>query len=279
MRDLFTPETLDIELGNDQQLNLQSNLQIELQKPQKLQKLQKPQKLQGLQRFLPLALGILSIGFVDPVMAQERMLRTLSVSGRGVETIAATIARVNLGVEFQGKNANEVQQEVASRSNAVVNLLRAQNVENLQTRGIRLEPVYSYTNDRQELIGYRGTNTLSFQVAPDRAGQIVDGAVQAGATRIEGINFTATDAAIDQAQQQALRLATQDAQKQADTVLSSLNLTRREIVNIQVNGASPPPPILVRAASESFASFGGAPTPVIPGEQRVEASVTLTISY
>ncbi|NJL89243.1 MAG: SIMPL domain-containing protein [Coleofasciculaceae cyanobacterium SM2_1_6] len=265
-----------MEQGNDQELNLQ-NLQIEPQKLHKLQKLQKSQKLQGLSRFLPLVLGILSIGLADPVAAQERMLRTLSVSGRGVETIAATIARVDLGVEFQGKNASEVQQEVASRSNAVVNLLRTQNVENLQTRGIRLEPVYNYANDRQELIGYRGTNKLSFRVAPDRAGQIVDGAVQAGATRIEGINFTASDAAIDQAQQQALRLATQDAQKQADTVLSSLNLTRREIVNIQVNGATPPPPIFLRAASEAFAQ--GAPTPVIPGDQRVEASVTLTISY
>lgn len=265
MHELLTTRLLNAVPKPRQSLNLQRALP-------------KSQKLPNLQVLLPLALGILSIGFSDPVAAQERMLRTLTVSGRGVERIATTITRVELGVEFQGKNANEVQQEVASRSNAVVSALRAQNVDNLQTTGIRLEPVYDYNNNRQDLIGYRGTNTLSFRAAPDRTGQIVDAAVQAGVTRIDGISFTATDAAINQAQQQALRLATQDAQRQADTVLNSLNLTRREIVNIQVNGASPPPPIFLQASTETFAR-AGAPTPILASEQAVEASVTLTISY
>ena len=233
--------------------------------------------LRSLQKLLPLALGVLSISLASPVWGQERMLRTLTVNGRGVETIPTTITRVELGVEVQGKNANEVQQELARRSSAVVDALRSRNVENLQTTGIRLNPVYEYLNNRQELKGYNGVNTVSFRVAPDRAGQVIDAAVQAGATRINGVSFTASDAAINQAQQQALRLATQDAQRQADTVFSSLNLTRREIVNIQINGATPPP-------MPSQAQFARSPresdiTPVLPGDQKVEAGVTLTISY
>ena len=233
--------------------------------------------LRSLQKLLPLALGVLSISLASPVWGQERMLRTLTVNGRGVETIPTTITRVELGVEVQGKNANEVQQELARRSSVVVDALRSRNVENLQTTGIRLNPVYEYLNNRQELKGYNGVNTVSFRVAPDRAGQVIDAAVQAGATMINGVSFTASDAAIDQAQQQALRRATQDAQRQADTVFSSLNLTRREIVNIQINGATPPPMPLQ-------AQFARSPresdiTPVLPGDQKVEAGVTLTISY
>lgn len=233
--------------------------------------------LHSLQKLLPLALGVLSLSFANPVWGQERMLRTLTVNGRGVETIPTTITRVELGVEVQGKNASEVQQELAKRSSAVVDILRSRNVENLQTTGIRLNPVYEYTNNRQELKGYNGVNTVSFRVAPDRAGQVIDAAVQGGATIINGVSFTASDTAIDQAQQQALRRATQDAQRQADTVLSSLNLTRREIVNIQINGATPPPMLL----QAQFARSPGAGdiTPVLPGDQKVEAGVTLTISY
>lgn len=232
--------------------------------------------LRSLQGLLPLAVGILTISLANPVWGQERMLRTLVVNGRGTETIPTTITRVELGVEVQGKNANEVQQELARRSSAVVEALRSRNVENLQTTGIRLNPIYEYLNNRQELKGYSGVNTVSFRVAPDRAGQIIDAAVQAGATMINGVSFTATDAAIDQAQQQALRLATQDAQRQADTVLSALNLTRREVVNIQINGAAPPPMLLQAQFARTAA---GDTTPVLPGDQKVEAGVTLTISY
>ena len=243
----------------------------------KLKNKQQQLALHSLQKLLPLALGVLSLSFANPVWGQERMLRTLTVNGRGVETIPTTITRVELGVEVQGKNASEVQQELAKRSSAVVDILRSRNVENLQTTGIRLNPVYEYTNNRQELKGYNGVNTVSFRVAPDRAGQVIDAAVQGGATIINGVSFTASDTAIDQAQQQALRRATQDAQRQADTVLSSLNLTRREIVNIQINGATPPPMLL----QAQFARSPGAGdiTPVLPGDQKVEAGVTLTISY
>ena len=44
----------------------------------------------------------------------SRMLRTLTVSGRGTESIQTTIAQVRLGVEAQGKTAGEVQAAIAS---------------------------------------------------------------------------------------------------------------------------------------------------------------------
>jgi uncharacterized protein YggE len=102
--------------------------------------------------------------------------------------------------------------------------------------------------------------------------------VKAGATRIEGVSFTASDSAIATAQKQALRQATQDAQQQADAVLSALNLTRKDIVNIQINGATPPPPMPLLERTSDF-SQKAADTPIISGEQEVQASVTLQISY
>lgn len=227
---------------------------------------------------ITLVLGLLVMGMSNPIMAQERLMRTLTVTGQGIERIPTTTAQVQLGVEVQGETAAGVQQDVARRSTAVVELLRSRNVEQLQTTGIRLNPVYSYENNRQRLIGYSGSNTVSFRVPPERAGTLLDDAVEAGATRIDSISFMASDSAIATAQKQALQEATQDAQQQADAVLSALNLTRKDIVNIQINGATPPPPMPLLLERANLAA-DAAKTPVIGGEQEVQASVTLQISY
>ncbi|MFQ4146812.1 SIMPL domain-containing protein [Chlorogloeopsis sp. ULAP02] len=222
------------------------------------------------------------VTFAQPVWAQEKekMFRTLTVTGRGVESIPATLAQVVLGVEVQAKTAQEAQQETARRSKAVVALLKSRNVQKLQTTGITLNPVYSYKDNVQRLTGYVATNTVSFRIATEQAGTLLDEAVKAGATQISSISFVATDEAIAQAQKQALQEATQEAQQQADAVFSSLGFQRKEVVSIQINGASAPPPPprpLLRAEAGKLAQ--DASTPVEGGEQQVEASVTLQISY
>lgn len=227
---------------------------------------------------LPIAFGLITLALASPALAQEKMLRTLTVTGRGVEMIPTTLSEVRLGVEVQGKTAEAVQQEAAKRSSAVVSLLRSRNVEKLETTGINLNPTYSYEDGKQRLTGYVATNTVSFRVDTQRAGTIIDEAVNVGATRIDGVSFVAADSAIATAQKQALREATEDAQAQANAVLSSLNLTPKEIVSIQINGASTPPPMPVYAKLQAERA-DAASTPVIGGEQQVDANVTLQISY
>lgn len=229
------------------------------------------------------SLLLVSLSWVDPARAQtpETPLRTLSVTGRGVETVQTTKAEVRLGVEAQGKTAQAVQQEVARRSAAVVALLKSRQVERLETTGISLNPTYSYQDNRPpQLTGFTASNIVSFRVATDQAGPLLDQAVQAGATRIDGLSFIAADEATNKAQQQALREAVQDAQAQANAVLAALGFRPRQVVSIQVNGAtvSPPPPRPL-AAEADRASQLAAKTPIIGGEQDVEASVTLQISY
>lgn len=239
---------------------------------------QLPQR--GLLAILPIALSLLSLTAVEPALAEEQLLRTITVSGQGTESVQTSLTEVRLGVEAQGETAEEVQQEVARRSNAVVELLRSRNVSQLQTTGVNLNPLYDYSNNRQRIIGYAASNTVSFEIATDRAGTILDDAVNAGATRIDGIRFVASDEAIAQAQQVALREATEAALDQADAVLAALGLNRREVVNVQVNGANPPQPIFFDASVMQRAeAASSAPSPVIGGEQEVQAAVTLQISY
>lgn len=209
-------------------------------------------------------------------------MRTLTVTGLGKESIATTRSQVQLGVEAQGKTAVEVQQEVAERSTRVVEFLRSRNVDKLQTTGISLNPQYDYSNNRQQIIGYTATNTVSFEISTDQTGSLLDQAVQAGASRIDSVGFIAADDAIAAARQQAIREAIQDAQSQAQAALDALGLSSQEIIGIQINGAAMPPPIPFnanQAFARSAAVEDSAATPVVSGEQEVQASVTLQVRY
>jgi uncharacterized protein YggE len=244
----------------------------------------KPNKLTrttfGLSSAVLLAMGGLSIMPMnaDPVMANEVMARVLTVTGTGNEFVTTTLSQVNLGVEVRGETAEAAQEEAARRSNAVVQLLRSRQVDKLQTTGINLSPVYNYNNNEQRLIGYTATNTVSFRVPTEQAGALLDEAVKAGASRIDSVSFVASDEAIAQAQQISLREAVQQAQSQADTVLAALGLRRQEIVGVQINHASAPPPMPLLRQSMAMEA-AAAPTPVIGGEQEVQTTVTLQIRY
>ncbi len=237
------------------------------------------------------SIGAIAIGMTAPpsVRAQMRpitaqpapMLRTLTVTGQCIEKIPATLANVQLGVEAQGKTAQQVQQEVAKRSTAVVALLKSRNVAKLQTTGINLSPQYDYNNGKQTLRGYQATNTVSFRVPTEQAGVIMDDAVKAGASRIDSVSFAATEEAIAAAQKVALRKATKNAQEQGAAVLDSLGLAPKEVVSIQLNGANVPAPTPYPTATAKVMLQGAdsLSTPVQGGEQSVDASVTLQISY
>ncbi|WOD40256.1 SIMPL domain-containing protein [Nodosilinea sp. E11] len=217
--------------------------------------------------------------FTPTAIAQEITMRTLMVTGQGEESVPTTKTQVDLGVDVQGTDAAAVQREVAQRTAAVVELLRSRQVEKLETTGIQLSPRYNYENGRSEVIGYSGSNTVQFRMPTERVGTLLDDAVNAGANQIRGISFVADDAALEAARQAALRNAVDDAQAQANTVLNSLNLRPEEVVSIQINGAASPPPVPMPRVAEYSRAQADVATPVVGGEQTVQAQVTLQIRY
>lgn len=222
-----------------------------------------------------LTLGWVNSASFSPTLAAEATTRVLVVHGQGTVAVPTTLTQVQLGVEVEGKTAAAVQQQVAQQSAAVVKFLQAQSVEELGSKGIQLQPNYRYENGVRRLQGYRASNLVSFQVPTEKAGEIIDGAIAAGGTRVDGVAFLATEAVLAQARQQALKGATQEAQSQADVVLESLGLSPQEVVGIQVNEPQPYTPMPLKAET----SLAAASTPVIGGKQQVRGAVTLRIRY
>lgn len=219
-------------------------------------------------------------GGAAPMRAQEIASmdeRVLTVTGRGSTLVETAIATIRLGVEVSGANAEQVQAEVAARSNRVIEELRSQNVERLQTAGISLFPEYdgSY-RDSSRPRGMRGRNTVQFEVPVERAGEMLDLAVASGAGQIQSVTFRPTDDVLEAGRRAALELAVADARSQADIVLGTLNFQVQSIRNIQIGGSTAPEPVPFEGVALARSS---APTPVIGGEQTVNAQVTLAISY
>jgi uncharacterized protein len=221
---------------------------------------------------------------LPPVEAANRPhSRILSVSGIAQERIPTTLTQVSLGISAQGKTAQEVQQEMARRSTAVIALLRSRNVQRLETTGVNLSPNYTTSdNGRQKLIGYTGSNTVNFRLPTEQMGNLLDAAVAEGASNINGVSFVASEEAIAAARQRALRRAALEAQSQAQTVLAALGLPPGQAVTImidQVRDPMPPPMPLSRAQGIAGADAIQTRLEVIGGEQQVQATVTLRISY
>ena len=230
-----------------------------------------------------LLLPAMGIALTPRAVSAQRIVqtepeRTLSVTGRGLETIPTTLTQVSLGVLVEEKTAAEAQQAAAKQSEAVVDWLRSQNVEKLTTQGISLSPRYDDVRGRRTIVGYQATNTVSFRLPTEAAGSVIDEAVRVGATTINRVSFVADDSAISAARARALESATEDARAQATTVLSTLGLSLEEVVNITIGSVSAPPPSPVQARSFAETS-ASATTPVIGGEQTISAQVTLRIRY
>ena len=212
------------------------------------------------------------------IAAIENSTRTLTVTGVGIKKIVTTITQIEISVEIQDKSATKTQQEMARRTNSVLDFLRSRKVEQLQTKGIRLEPNYQYNNNKREMVGYIGTNAVSFRTTPEQLGTILDGAVNAGATSINGLSMTASEEVIISAQKKALELATIDAQQKAEVIFKTLNLKAKEVSNIQINSSAQ----VYNGGAPRYAMSAdkvSSTTTIIGAQQDIEALVTLQISY
>jgi uncharacterized protein len=232
-----------------------------------------------------LALSLGACGNLRPPTSLANMPRSLTVAGQGTIDIPQTLAQVQLGVEVQGETSVGTQTDVAKRSTAIVALLQKNKaVKKLNTNGATLNPTYKTKDGQNKIVGYQGTNIVRFQIDPAAIGSLLDEVVKAGATRVDGVTLVASDEAIEAAQDQAIERATQQAHRQAKAALGALSLASQEVVSIQINGAAPNPmanEMMRQQMGMDAMAMKVSPTstPIVAGEQRIQASVSLQVRY
>ena len=188
-----------------------------------------------------------------------------------VEELARAGAIVDAAVQA---GANQVWGPSLSRSDRSAlarDALRDSSVDLRDIRTQQLSLQTRYADDGKTVTGYAATNTVQAEVEQlARAGATVDAAVQAGANQVWGPSLSRSDR--DALARDALRKAVADARAKAEALAEAAGVRLGGAVKI-VEGTSaydPPMPYAERAAVLDAA------TPVQPGTEHIEATVSVT---
>lgn len=201
------------------------------------------------------------------------------VSGRGEVTVIPDRIRVVIASEARAAD----RQDASARARTVADAVRSAAVgagvpqSGLRTLRSSLGPVYDYGNGSTvpKIVGYTSSTALEVTVEDEvLAGEVIDAAISAGATGVEGPYFEVSDP--QEAMNEARALAMKDAVSRARTLAEAGDFGLGEVVTVaEEDGYGPPPVPMMMKAEMSVA--GDAPaTRIDAGEETVSASVRVT---
>ncbi|MEZ5102701.1 MAG: SIMPL domain-containing protein [Thermoleophilia bacterium] len=192
----------------------------------------------------------------------------ITVTSSGQVEVVPDVARVTLGVDARADVAGDALAEASTRLTAVLDAVRALGVagEDVQTQQASVQPV---TAEDGSISGYVASNVVTITVRQlDRAGELIDGAVRAGANQVQSISLGLADDA--DARARALEAAIAGARAKAEGLAARAGVTLGELVDVTEtsDGSGPAPLPIARAAD----------VPVELGTVPVVASVAVTFA-
>lgn len=217
---------------------------------------------------LAVVVALLAGGADAATHAASSSTSTVTVTGNGTVTAVPDQASFSFTVQTKAATAAAALARNGNDTKAVIAAVEAAGVPeaSIQTAQVSLDPVVS--NDGTSIVAYTAFDTITVtKLAIAKAGSIVDAAVGAGATDVSGpsLELSAQDALYNKALKDAVANAKSKAQALADAAGRSLG----EVVSIVEGGGAVPVPFPVGATKD-------ASTPIEPGTQDVQATVTVT---
>jgi hypothetical protein len=206
----------------------------------------------------------------------RKQSRTLEAVGRATVRAAPDTVRVVVAVETRTKTAAQAADanaRAATKVSNALNKLVAQDGE-VVTSGYSLRARYEYhkPEQRQQLVGYIATNSVSATSSRlDTAGRLIDAAVAAGATSVSSITFSLRDD--DAVRRRAVIEAGKRARARVEAIAESLGVEVGELLNAttELAVAERPRPVLARGMASAESS--AAATPISAGEIAIEMAV------
>lgn len=198
---------------------------------------------------------------------------TISVTGSGEVSVAPDAAVVRLTVSATGTDASNVSDAVATDADRLRETLADLGIpeENVQSvdydvRGER-EPRAGERGDQRYVARQRFEVTLD---EVDRAGAVIDAAVDGGASEVHGVRFTLSDETRDEVRDDALRQAVSDARGEATVLANATGLALDGVSAVSSTGTDVRP---YRLEGAAVAADGGGGTDIDSQDVTVSASV------
>lgn len=191
---------------------------------------------------------------------------------------APDVAQIGAGVTTRAPTAQEAVKQNAQAMEQVIAKLRQLGIaaRDIQTSNFNLNPQYDFDRNggSRTFVGYDVNNQVQVKLRDlERAGEVLDALVSAGANNIYGPNFMLE--ADEAAKREARTKAYQSGQTMAQEYARMAGFSGVRLLEISETFQSygGPQPVMMRASAEA----ADAGTQIEPGE--VGTGVTVTVKY
>lgn len=227
------------------------------------------------------------------VIKNQKPANTISVSADGKVTATPDLATMSIGVQTMGATAQAVKDQNNTKVNAVIAFVKGLGVAagDITTSNINVYPQQSYPvmmapspgvviDNTPKITGYTGNQTVTIKIhGVDKdtsvIGKIEDGAVNAGANEVDGVNFSFSNP--DSLQQQAQEAAIANAKVKAEALAKAAGLTLGKVVSVSETNSNFPGPMPYALASPMSAGAAKSVAPDIQnGTQDITESMSVT---
>lgn len=226
----------------------------------------------------PVLAGVLVPGrttTVVPGTTDQAPEHKIAVVGSGKVIVVPDQATVRLGVVIEKSTAKAARDAAAAAMTKVVAAIKALgiNKRDIATSAVSLGPVYDHPQGSAPKIrGYQLQNIVTVTVRDlDVLSDVLDDAVTAGATSVDGVSFDVADRAAAEAK--AREAAVKDARAKADTLASGLGV---RITGVSSVSESVSTPVWYERSFGAAAAAQDASTPVLAGTTDVVITVSVT---
>jgi uncharacterized protein YggE len=230
---------------------------------------------------LVLAAGLVLGGAAPAHAADEAQSALIVAHGTGEVRVRPDAVRVDLGVEARATTLEEARRQVNGSMQHVLDAIHRLELPDLvvETRQISFNPVYDTQRDGTlpAIIGFSAGNHVQVTARSipeadlaDRAARVVDAALSAGANSVGGVDFFLADSS--HAEDEALTLAVQHAESDAQTMAQAAHVTIVGPTWIEESFTSSPPRSLAMAAALVS-------TPIEVGDLVIQSNVTAKFAF
>jgi uncharacterized protein YggE len=218
---------------------------------------------------------------------QDVVQSVVSTSGTATVKIDPDKVSVTIGVETRGLTAEEAAAANAELMEKVLAALKELGIaeDQISTNWYSVWPVYEWRSPpcieiypqppecapKSEITGYAASNSVTVTLDADEdVGSVIDGAVAAGATNVNGAYFFVSNERQEEIREGLIADAIANARSRADKAAAAVEMEITGVKSISLNDVYFP------VFYKDFATTEGASTPILPGQQEISQTVQVT---
>lgn len=230
-------------------------------------------------------IGLLTFVQADTDVKQSAEKRTIDVSGSATLGSNPDKAEIYVGVYKEDSEASAAQKYVTEKMNAVRNALQAKGVKlaDIETTEYSLTPLYDYDykagSSKRIFKGYRASHSVKVSTTDTaNVGALIDVAIDSGANEVNSVQFTLTDAKIEELRLKAYKEAAISSKKKASAIAEGLGVKLGDVISV-TDGSPVVIPYYSRVASAQLYEGGAAPAQTQIDVGQVKISVDLRATF